>query len=136
LWCEHDSPDPGLRQALADSRDACLEILAGHRSQAECAAGPHLAIVGVEHNDNLHTVLRGPGHEVRPQGPCRRRIQESSRSPLSDAVRFFHLDATSSAVGLKVGFDMVLLVIAGSLYRSLARRTSGNANADAHARRI
>ena len=31
---------------------------------------------------------------------------------LSDAVRFFHMDALSSAVGLKVDFDMSLLVIA------------------------
>ena len=36
---------------------------------------------------------------------------------LSDAVRFFHLDALSSAVGLKVDFDMALLVVASGLYR-------------------
>lgn len=53
---------------------------------------------------------------------------------LSDAVRFFHLDALSSAVGLKVDFDMVLLVIASGLYRLLARRMRGYA--DAHARRV
>src|SRR6266568_7549278 len=39
---------------------------------------------------------------------------------LSDAVRFFHMDALSSAVGLKVDFDMALLVIASGLYRILA----------------
>jgi len=53
---------------------------------------------------------------------------------LSDAVRFFHLDALSSAVGLKVDFDMALLVIASGLYRLLARRMRGYA--DAQARRI
>jgi hypothetical protein len=53
---------------------------------------------------------------------------------LSDAVRFFHLDALSSAVGLKVDFDMALLVIASGLYRLLARRMRGYA--EAHARRI
>lgn len=53
---------------------------------------------------------------------------------LSDAVRFFHLNALSSAVGLKVDFDMALLVIASSLYRLLARQMRGYA--DAHARRI
>ena len=31
---------------------------------------------------------------------------------LSDAVRFFHLDALSSSVGMKVDFDMALLVVA------------------------
>ncbi len=53
---------------------------------------------------------------------------------LSDAVRFFHLDALSSAVGLKVDFDMALLVVASGLYRLLARRMRGYA--EAHARRI
>lgn len=31
---------------------------------------------------------------------------------ISEAVRFFHMDALSSSVGLKVDFDMALLVIA------------------------
>src|SRR3989454_1608642 len=53
---------------------------------------------------------------------------------LSDAVRFFHLDALSSAVGLKVDFDMALLVIASGLYRLLARTMRGDA--DAQARQI
>lgn len=50
---------------------------------------------------------------------------------LSDAVRFFHMDALSSAVGLKVDFDMTLLVIASGLYRLLARRMRGYADAQA-----
>jgi len=50
---------------------------------------------------------------------------------LSNAVRFFHMDALSSAVGLKVDFDMALLVIASGLYRLLARRMRGYADAQA-----
>jgi hypothetical protein len=50
---------------------------------------------------------------------------------LSDAVRFFHMDALSSAVGMKVDFDMTLLVIASGLYRRLARRMRGYAEAQA-----
>ena len=50
---------------------------------------------------------------------------------LSDAVRFFHMDALSSAVGLKVDFDMTLLVIASGLYRLMARRMRGYADAQA-----
>ena len=50
---------------------------------------------------------------------------------LSDAVRFFHMDALSSAVGLKVDFDMALLVIVSGLYRLLARRMHGYADAQA-----
>jgi hypothetical protein len=53
---------------------------------------------------------------------------------LSDAVRFFHLDALSSAVGLKVDFDMALLVVGSGLYRLLARTMRGYA--DAQARQI
>jgi len=50
---------------------------------------------------------------------------------LSDAVRFFHMNALSSAVGLKVDFDMALLVIASGLYRLVARRMRGYADAQA-----
>ena len=53
---------------------------------------------------------------------------------LSDAVRFFHMDALSSTVGLKVDFDMALLVLASTLYRRLARTMRGYA--DAHARKL
>jgi len=53
---------------------------------------------------------------------------------LSDAVRFFHMDALSSTVGLKVDFDMALLVIASGLYRLLAQRMRGYS--DAHAKQI
>ena len=53
---------------------------------------------------------------------------------LSDAVRFFHIDALSSSVGMKVDFDMGLTVIASGLYRLLARRMRGYS--DAQARQI
>ena len=46
---------------------------------------------------------------------------------LSDAVRFFHIDALSSAVGLKVDFDMALLVIASGLYRLALRECAATA---------
>jgi transposase len=50
---------------------------------------------------------------------------------ISDAVRFFHMDALSSTVGMKVDFDMALLVIASGLYRLLARQMRGYADAKA-----
>ena len=53
---------------------------------------------------------------------------------IADAVRFFHMDALSSSVGLKIDFDMALLVIASGLYRLMARRMRGYR--DAQARRI
>ena len=53
---------------------------------------------------------------------------------LADAVRFFHIDALSSSVGLKVDFDMALLVLASGLYRLMANRMRGYQ--DAQARQI
>src|SRR2546429_40441 len=50
------------------------------------------------------------------------------------AGRFFHIDALSSAVGMKVDFDMALLVLASGLYRLIAQRMHGYA--DAQARQI
>ena len=53
---------------------------------------------------------------------------------LADAVRLFHIDALSSSVGLKIDFDMALLVLASGLYRLMARRMRGYD--DAQARQI
>ena len=53
---------------------------------------------------------------------------------LADAVRFFHIDALSSSVGLKVDFGMTLLVLASGLYRMMALRMRGYG--DAQARQI
>jgi hypothetical protein len=53
---------------------------------------------------------------------------------LSDAVRFFHIDALSSSFGFKIDFDMALLVLASGLYRLMARRMRGYD--DAQARQI
>jgi hypothetical protein len=50
---------------------------------------------------------------------------------LSDAVRFFHINALSSSVALKVDFDLALLVLASGLYRMLAARMRGYADAQA-----
>jgi hypothetical protein len=40
---------------------------------------------------------------------------------ISEAVQFFHIDALSSMVGMKVDFDMQLTLMASSLYRLMAR---------------
>ena len=41
---------------------------------------------------------------------------------ISEAIQFFHLDALSSMVGLKVDFDLQITLMASSLYRLLADR--------------
>jgi len=39
---------------------------------------------------------------------------------ISDAIQFFHLDALSSMVGMKVDFDLQITLMAASLYRLMA----------------
>ena len=41
---------------------------------------------------------------------------------ISEAIQFFHLDALSSMVGLKIDFDLQITLMASSLYRLLAAR--------------
>jgi hypothetical protein len=41
---------------------------------------------------------------------------------ISESIQFFHLDALSSMVGLKVDFDLQLTLMANSLYQLMARR--------------
>jgi hypothetical protein len=41
---------------------------------------------------------------------------------IAESIQFFHLDALSSMVGLKVDFDLQLTLMAGSLYRLMAQR--------------
>lgn len=54
---------------------------------------------------------------------------------LADAVDFFHVDALSSAVGLKVDFDLQMTLMASSLYRMMGERI-GRGYERAHARQI
>ena len=41
---------------------------------------------------------------------------------ISEAVQFFHLDALSSMVGMKVDFDLQITLMASALYRLMANR--------------
>jgi hypothetical protein len=50
---------------------------------------------------------------------------------LEDQVHFFHVDALSSAVAMKVDFDVTLTVIATGLYRLLGKHLHGFAHAKA-----
>jgi hypothetical protein len=43
---------------------------------------------------------------------------------IAEAVQFFHLDALSSMVGLKVDFDLQITLIASTLYRLLAEKVA------------
>jgi len=76
-------------------------------------------------------LLTNDRHSSAPKLITRYAQRMLIENALSDAVRFFHVDALSSAVGLKVDFDMTLLVIASGLYRLLARKMRGYADAQA-----
>jgi len=41
---------------------------------------------------------------------------------ISEAIQFFHMDALSSMIGLKVDFDLQITLMASSLYRLIAQR--------------
>jgi hypothetical protein len=45
---------------------------------------------------------------------------------IAEAIHFFHIDALSSMVGLKVDFDLQLTLMASSLYRLFAQRLPEN----------
>jgi hypothetical protein len=78
------------------------------------------------------TILLTNDHKTKPARLIARYAQRMLiENSLSDAVRFFHMNALSSSVGLKVDFDMALLVMASGLYRLLARKMRGYADAKA-----
>ncbi len=82
-------------------------------------------------HDEPTILLTNQGH-ASPKALVTRYAQRMLiENALSDAVRFFHIDALSSAVGLKVDFDMALLVLASGLYRLIAQRMRGYAEAQA-----
>jgi hypothetical protein len=81
------------------------------------------------------TILLTNQHRVSTKALITRYAQRMLiENALSDAVRFFHMNALSSTVGLKIDFDMALLVIASGLYRILAKTMRGYS--DAQARQI
>ena len=90
-----------------------------------------LFVVDLGHEEPTILLTNRPRHLRQRQLLTRYAQRMLIENALSDAVRFFHMDALSSAVGMKVDFDMTLLVIASGLYRLLARRMRGYADAQA-----
>ena len=50
---------------------------------------------------------------------------------IAEAVKFFHLNALSSPIPVKVHFDVIMTMIADTLYSLLARKLRGFQNCDA-----
>ena len=53
------------------------------------------------------------------------------KNVISEAVKFFHLNALSSPILVKVHFDVVMTMIADTLYNMLARKLRGFEQCDA-----
>ena len=104
--------------------------------QSVCLAGRNFRQFFIEDlGHDEPTILLTNQHRVSAKSLITRYAHRMLiENALSDAVRFFHMNALSSAVGLKVDFDMALLVIASGLYRLLAQRMHGYT--DAYARQI
>lgn len=69
------------------------------------------------------TVLLTNNFRIKPPALVTRYAQRMLiENNISESVQFFHLDALSSMVGLKVDFDLQLTLMASSLYRLMARQ--------------
>jgi hypothetical protein len=93
----------------------------------------HMTLSGYEGELRQLTVME-LGHEEptvlltnhRKLGPVELVTRYAQRmlieNGISEAVQFFHIDALSSLIGMKVDFDMQLTLMASSLYRIMAHR--------------
>lgn len=82
-------------------------------------------------HDHPTVVLTNDGKASVPALITRYAQRMLVENAISDAVRFFHSDALSSAIGLRVGFDMALMVMASGLYRLLRGQMRGYSDAQA-----
>jgi hypothetical protein len=64
----------------------------------------------------LTNQIKGSATDHRPL--CKRMVIENA---IADGIDFFHIDALSSSVALKVAFDAQLTLMASTLYRLFAR---------------
>ncbi len=74
---------------------------------------------------------------TRPAGPLIGRYAQRMliENTIEDGIDFFHMDALSSAVALKINCDLQLTLMASSLYRLLAGRI-GNGYEHAKSRHL
>ena len=61
-----------------------------------------------------------------------RSVRNHVENRLGEQITFFHLDCLCSDVRLNVNFDLTLTVVADLLYRGLAERLKGFAQASPH----
>jgi hypothetical protein len=83
------------------------------------------------------TQAAGNFSDWRPGGDLIRRYAQRMviENSIADGIDFFHMDALSSAVAMKVDCDLQLTLMASSLYRLLGERI-GNGYATAKGRHL
>jgi len=80
-----------------------------------------LTVIELGHEEP--TVLLTNNFKIGQPGLVTRYAQRMLiENSISESIQFFHMDALSSMVGLKVDFDLQLTLMASSLYRLMARR--------------
>jgi hypothetical protein len=80
-----------------------------------------LAIMDLGHDNP--TILLTNNFRATPASLITRYAQRMLiENGIAEAIHFFHIDALSSMVGLKVDFDLQITLMASSLYRLLAMR--------------
>jgi hypothetical protein len=82
-------------------------------------------------HDEPTIVLTNDTHSTPASIIQRYALRMLIENSLEDQVHFFHVDALSSAVAMKVDFDLILTVIATGLYRLLGTRLHGFEHAKA-----
>lgn len=80
-----------------------------------------LTVIDLGHEEP--TILLTNNKKITPTALVTRYAQRMLiENGIAEAVQFFHLDALSSMVGLKVDFDLQITLIASTLYRLLAEK--------------
>jgi hypothetical protein len=117
--CKRKYPNPEVHESVIDLRDYDGEL--------------------------RQVIVRGNGHEKPAflisndfESPVELLVGNYSRrwrveNGISEAVKFFHLNALSSPILIKVHFDVVMTMIADTLYTMLASRLRGFERCDAPA---
>jgi hypothetical protein len=82
-------------------------------------------------HDEPTVVLTNDTHSTAAKIIQRYALRMLIENGIEDQVHFFHVDALSSAVAMKVDFDLVLTVIATGIYRLLGMRVHGFEHAKA-----
>ena len=85
--------------------------------------GPLRQMTVIDLGHEEPTILLTNNAKITPTALVTRYAQRMLiENGIAEAVQFFHLDALSSMVGLKVDFDLQITLIASTLYRLLAEK--------------